>query len=253
MGTNQQFMPWNLILDFGNTRLKASLFFDGALREHHVLEAPTAEAVLEVAGGKPVQAGILASVRNDDAGLEHVLSPFFPLLRLGPDTQLPIRNEYGSPHTLGYDRIAASCAAGQLFPGRPVLAIVAGTCITYNFTTADGVFLGGAISPGIGMRLKAMHEYTQKLPLVEMEGPVAFPAPDTATSLRTGALYAAQLETNAFFYELKAQYPDLAAVIGGGDAPVLANGLKNDIFARPFLVQEGLNRILEYHASSIQR
>ncbi|MCU0434049.1 MAG: type III pantothenate kinase [Bacteroidia bacterium] len=244
-------MPWNLILDFGNTRLKASLFFDGALREHHILETPTADAVLEVAGGKPVQAGILASVRSDDAGLEDALTDFFPLHRLGPDTRLPITNKYGSPHTLGYDRIAASCAAGQLFAGRPVLAIVAGTCITYNFTTAAGGFLGGAISPGIGMRLRAMHEYTQRLPLVDMQGPVAFPATDTDTSLRTGAVYAAQLEANAFYLELKAQYPELAAVIGGGDASVLANGLKNDIFARPFLVQEGLNRILEYHASNL--
>jgi type III pantothenate kinase len=246
-------MPWNLILDFGNTRLKASLFFDGVLREHHILETPTAEAVLEVAGGKPVQAGMLASVRTDDAGLGEQLSPFFPLHRLGPDTLLPLTNKYGSPHTLGYDRIAASCAAGQLFPGQPVLAIVAGTCITYNFTTAAGEFLGGAISPGIGMRLRAMHEYTQKLPLVDMEGPISFPAPDTHTSLRTGAVYAAQLEATAFYAELKAQYHNLAAVIGGGDAQILANGLKNDIFARPFLVQEGLNRILEYHAPSISR
>ncbi|MFN8714299.1 MAG: type III pantothenate kinase [Bacteroidota bacterium] len=246
-------MSWNLILDFGNTHLKASLFFGGELKEHHTLEAPTAEAVLEIAGGKPVGAGLLASVRTDDAGLEQALSEFFPVHRLWPGSELPLQNHYATPETLGYDRIAASCAAGQLFAGRPVLAIVAGTCITYNFTTARCEFLGGAISPGIHMRLRSMHEYTQKLPLVSPEGETAFPANATETALRTGAVHGARAEITALFEELRTTYPDLAAVIGGGDAVLLANGLKNDIFARPFLVQEGLNRILEYHVSKLPR
>lgn len=246
-------MFWNLILDFGNTHTKASLFFGGELREHHTLDAPTVEAVLEVAGGKPVDAGLLASVRTDDAGLEQALSEFFPVHRLGPDSDFPLQNQYATPETLGYDRLAASCAAGQLFAGQPVLAIVAGTCITYNFTTANGEFLGGAISPGIHMRLRSMHEFTQKLPLINVDGETPFPASTTETCLRTGAVQGARAEITALFEELRGSYPDLAAVIGGGDAELLANGLKNDIFARPFLVQEGLNRILEYHASKLPR
>lgn len=246
-------MSWQLILDFGNTALKATLFFNGGQKEHHLLDAPSAEAVLEIAGGKPIQAALLASVRNDDAGLESALQDFFPVHRLGPESALPVTNSYATPATLGYDRIAAAVAGWQLFPGRPVLAIVAGTCITYNFITASGVFQGGAIAPGVHMRLQAMHTFTQRLPLVAPEGELVFPAGTTETSLRAGALLAAQLEIDGFYNRLLADHPNLAGVIGGGDALLLADGLKNDIFARPFLVPEGLNRLLDHHVANLQR
>ena len=41
-----------------------------------------------------------------------------------------------------------------------------GTCITYNYVSAEGVFLGGNISPGLEMRFNGLHRFTARLPLV---------------------------------------------------------------------------------------
>lgn len=243
-------MQWHLILDFGNTKLKAALFFNDELKEQHILASTQSQDILALVKGKSISACILASVRLDDEGLEAKLQTFFPTLRLGSQTALPIQNLYRTPATLGYDRLAAAVAGWQLFPGQPVLAIVAGTCITYNLITADGKFLGGAISPGLVMRAKAMHAFTQRLPEVELDGPVEFPGYDTITSLRSGVILATQAELKGMRQAVSSNYPDLVTIIGGGDTSRLANDSKNGIFARPFLVQEGLNSILNYQIAN---
>ena len=162
-------MEYRLVLDFGNTALKAIMFRDGEIFAQEVLEAPTTDEILAFAGGKPVKCAILGSVVDHSPSLVEELAPLFPLIILGPGTDLPIGNEYASKESLGYDRIAAAVEAWQLFPDTPVLAIVAGPCITYNIVDAKGNFLGGAISPGLHMRMEAMHEKTKKLPLISLE------------------------------------------------------------------------------------
>ena len=65
------------------------------------------------------------------------------------------------------DRIALVAGAVLKFPNKNVLVIDAGTCITYDFIDANNNYYGGAISPGLKMRYKALHEFTEKLPLLE--------------------------------------------------------------------------------------
>ncbi|MBK6903040.1 MAG: type III pantothenate kinase [Saprospirales bacterium] len=67
---------------------------------------------------------------------------------------------------MGKDRLAAAVGAWSFFPGKTCLVIDAGTCITSDVLSEDGIFKGGNISPGIDMRLKAMHTFTARLPLV---------------------------------------------------------------------------------------
>ena len=86
------------------------------------------------------------------------------------DTPLPVINLYETPETLGYDRMAAVVAANEQFPGRDILVIDAGTCITYEFIDSLGQYHGGNISPGLQMRFKALHQFTGRLPLVAPQG-----------------------------------------------------------------------------------
>jgi type III pantothenate kinase len=243
-------MDYKLVLDFGNTSLKALIFRDGTLFEQGILEAPTSEEILAFSGNKPIKAAILGSVVNHSENLTQELDPFFPLIVLNRQTPIPIGNTYESSETLGYDRIAAAVEAGQLFPNSPVLAIVAGTCITYNIVDQKGNFLGGAISPGLHMRAKAMHEQTQKLPLIELKGNHPLTGTTTETSLRSGVMNGTIAEMEGMIYQYLKLHPGLNTVIGGGDATVLAEALKNGIFARPNLVAQGLYRILEYHVAN---
>ncbi len=243
-------MDYRLVLDFGNTALKAHLFRNGEPYEQAILDAPTKEEILAFSGNKPVSSAILASVVNHPATLKQDLAPYFPLLILDMETALPIRNRYATPASLGYDRVAAAVGGWQLFPGSPVLAIVTGTCITYNLVDGNGDFRGGAISPGLHMRLLAMHEYTQKLPLVPLEGDHTLPGDTTEISMRSGALDGAVFEIEGMMRTFSKQFPGLETVLGGGDSAVLAEALKNGIFARPNLVAEGLYRILDHHVAN---
>ena len=86
-------------------------------------------------------------------------------------TSLPISIAYLTPQTLGRDRIAGAVAAQFLYPDEGKIIVDAGTCITYDFVDSNGCFLGGNISPGIQMRIRAMNSHTANLPLVEMEIP----------------------------------------------------------------------------------
>ena len=82
---------------------------------------------------------------------------------------MPFKNLYATPKTLGIDRIALVSASVNNYPDKNVLIIDAGTCITYDFITDKNEYLGGAISPGLRMRYKALHNLTANLPLLETE------------------------------------------------------------------------------------
>lgn len=243
-------MNTQLILDFGNTALKAALFKGNELHAQSILKEASFAEISAFIDEASVKDAILASVIDYPASLQYELEKNFRLLVLDKNTKLPFTNAYQSPGTLGYDRIAAAAGAWQLFPGSPVLAVVAGTCITYNIIDAGGNFLGGAIAPGLHMRLKAMHEFTEKLPLVALEGEHPLTGNTTETSLRSGVHHGAIAETEGMIGRYEMAFPGLKTVIGGGDSDFLAKGLKNGIFARPEIVLEGLNCILNYHVAN---
>ena len=91
----------------------------------------------------------------------------FNFIEFTDKTPIPIINKYVTPQSLGKDRLAAAVAGNHFFPNQNVLIIIAGTCITYEFVNKKAEYLGGAISPGISIRFKALHTFTGKLPLVE--------------------------------------------------------------------------------------
>ncbi|MDA9313033.1 type III pantothenate kinase, partial [Vicingaceae bacterium] len=154
-----------------------------------------------------------------------------------------------SPDTLGKDRIAAVAGAQGQFPNQNTLVIDAGTCVTYDFLTAEGDYLGGAISPGVQLRLQAMNDYTSKLPLLKWEGadnPQSI-GDTTITSMLSGAVNGLISEMRGFIESYEKQYKSLKIVITGGDSNFFVKELKNGIFADPNLVLKGLNDILIYN------
>ena len=84
-------------------------------------------------------------------------------VELTASTPVPIRNLYKTPETLGKDRLAAIVGAYSLFPGKDILVFDAGTALTIDFIDKDGNYHGGNISPGLNMRFRALHDYTQKI------------------------------------------------------------------------------------------
>lgn len=154
--------------------------------------------------------------------------------------KLPYKMAYKTPQTLGADRIAAVAGAMRLYPGENVLCIDAGTCITFDLLSADGVYQGGAISPGIQMRYQALNHYTGKLPLIRHQ---IFDAPagqSTEESILAGVQQGIIGEIHWQIAQANAKYPGIRVVITGGDASFLAERMKTRIFAEPLLIHHGL-------------
>lgn len=159
-------------------------------------------------------------------------------------TSCPLKIEYSTPHTLGSDRIAAAVGAWNEKPGHNILVIDAGSAITIDFVDRNGTYRGGNISPGIKMRLKALHEFTGRLPMVEKEGETPALGNNTETAIRSGVIRGICHEIDGYINEMKEKYGDVLVFLTGGDEKTLKNRIKNRIFADKYLVAKGLNRIL---------
>lgn len=163
---------------------------------------------------------------------------------MSSDTPIPLKIKYRTPHTLGSDRLAAAIGAQGEAPGRNILVIDAGSAITIDFVDADGHFWGGNISPGVKMRLTALHQQTSRLPLISKEGETPTLGYDTETAIRSGVIRGICHEIDGYIYEFREKYPDVLVFLTGGDEKTLIGNIKNRIFADKFLVAKGLNRIL---------
>jgi type III pantothenate kinase len=248
-------MSKTLCIDWGNSRVKAALFNEDnnivASSQFSETEAESSLAGL-IAAHQP-SAGVFCAVTNHSSDTERLLKEqLASFIKIDDNTRLPIINAYSSPESLGADRLAIAVGAQAAYPDKNILAISLGTCITYNFIQKNRAFRGGAISPGFRMRLRAMHEWTDKLPKVEPEGEVLLLGYDTATCMRSGALYGMASEIDGMVAAFAEQYPDFNAVLTGGDAPLFANKLKSRIFADPDLLLKGLNLILKYNVPQLR-
>ncbi|MBO4382128.1 MAG: type III pantothenate kinase, partial [Bacteroidales bacterium] len=114
-----------------------------------------------------------------------------------------------------------------------------------DFVTADGDYLGGSIAPGLRMRLRALNQFTARLPLLEAK-PIDYLVGDsTEKSILSGVINGLTYEIDGLISQYQTQFSDVKAVLTGGDAPLLTNSLKNSIFAAPNLVLSGLYEILK--------
>ena len=233
-------VPSILVLDQGNTRLKIGRFQRGRLVDSAAFGPEAIDQAHAFADQGPVDRMVLANIGRIDAGLRARLQGLAPMVEVRADGPSPLVNRYRSALTLGVDRLANAVAAHRSFPGRPSLAIGAGTCITYDLTTADATYRGGAISPGLHMRALAMHTLTARLPLVDPpDGPEVF-ATDTVGSLGSGIHHGLLFEVIGYIRAFRQQHPDGAVVVTGGDALRIVRGVKSSIFAHPTLTLLGL-------------
>jgi type III pantothenate kinase len=162
-------------------------------------------------------------------------------------TNLPIVLDYRTPETLGRDRIASAVGAWNEFKDHTVLKIDLGTCLTIDLVH-NNALIGGLISPGLSMRLKAMNVYTAGLPLVEINEKVTFPGKSTEESMQVGVYQSVINEIVGYVNWANLRY-DKVVIVDCSSYPIdFAKEVKNEIFARPKLVLQGLNNIIEYNA-----
>ncbi|WP_026897720.1 type III pantothenate kinase [Daejeonella oryzae] len=241
----------NLVIDIGNSRTKFAVFNNSDLKE--VFTDLTVKDVELLISKFQISSSILSSVRNDAEEWEAVLKPNTSFLRFSAHSNHNIQIGYKSPQTLGLDRLAAIIGAQSLFPRRNCLVIDSGTCITYDAIDAEGYYSGGSISPGLNMRFQAMHTFTGRLPLLELDENFSdWQGTDTISAMQSGVVNGGCAEVIDFIKKYDSRYPNLQIILCGGDANFFDTRLKSSIFAHtfttePHLVLIGLNKVIHQH------
>jgi type III pantothenate kinase len=237
----------NLVIDNGNSSAKVGIFDDRLLADKYSFNSrQDLQNFLKNFSGESL---IISSVNEDAQVISDWASGVRRKFVLLPTLPLPITVEYSSKETLGVDRIAAVCGAYAEHKGSDCLVIDAGTCITYEFLTKKGVYKGGAISPGLRMRFKAMNAFTARLPLVEPDEAAELTGDSTIRCMQSGVFFGIVDEMNGMIRRYSEKYPEIKIILCGGDTPFFENKLKASIFASPELVLGGLNSILLHNAN----
>ncbi|MBP5677097.1 MAG: type III pantothenate kinase [Bacteroidales bacterium] len=231
----------NLTLDIGNTAVKWAVF-----EGYSLVQAGNSPSVEQLAEFPVDRAMVCAS--GDMEKVKPLLDSLdFQFSIFNSNTPLPIKLDYKTPATLGPDRLAAACGAWALHKGEPCLIVDAGTCVTVDYLDAAGTYHGGAIMPGVAMKLKALHAYTAKLPLVTVEAGAKVPVPGRSTDecIVAGTLGETQMAVAGFVTLYKGVAHNLKVLVTGGDAElVVPHGTEGREHV-PHLTLIGLNAILQ--------
>lgn len=222
-----------LAIDIGNTAVKWATFEGRELTDL----------------GYGLPDGLLSQATDALACASGKLPEGVAVRQLTADMPLPIALDYKTPTTLGADRVADACGAAGLHPGEPCLVIDAGTCITVDFVDAHATYHGGAIMPGLRMNLQALHTFTAKLPLIDIEGVEKAPVLGRTTeeSILAGTLGATLLALAGYVALYKEKAPALRVLLTGGDAErLMASGTKGWEHV-PHLTMIGMNEIMTYN------
>ncbi|MFO1315836.1 MAG: type III pantothenate kinase [Burkholderiales bacterium] len=246
---------YTLLIDVGNTFLKWGLFVpagEGRAQDNRV---ESGHALLEEITALPAQFARLptpAKIVISNVAGTRVRATTIRMLEVWPDAPQPywlvpqdrqcgVTNCYRNPAQLGSDRWAALIGAHHLLGRRPAMVVVCGTATTIDFLTADGVFKGGMIMPGVGLMLRSLHEGTAALP---DQGGEFFQYPtQTVDAIASGCQHA-QAGAIERLYAMESKHtPDVVCLLSGGAAGALAPRLAVPFQLQDNLVLEGLYRI----------
>ncbi len=238
-------MSVTLCIDFGNTRKKCAIFQGSAIKEITVMADDSLETIQSLIERVQPQKSILSSVIDHNVEIENLLAAKTKFHKLNYLTKISFTTPVRKPKTIGADRLALSAAAVRFYPKKNNLVIGLGTCITYNFINKDHEFLGGGISPGMEMRLKALNYYTARLPLIPADSNVPLIGYDTETNILSGVVLGMAKEIDGFIDAYKERYGNFNVLLTGGDIVYLGSHLKSKIFADPDLIFKGLYALSE--------
>ncbi len=229
----------NLIIDIGNTVLKAS-WADGITlgRTFRYQGEKMLEFILSLTSKNRPDTMILSSVR--------VFSQDSVELMRGECERLLIVDrkmlkKYEIPLFLSPDRAASIIASRYLFKEKPCTIFDLGTTLSIDFLDRDGKYEGGNVSPGCITRFRSLNRYTKQLPLLDAPDDILEKGTNVVSSITSGVISGIVFEIEAYMN----QNPENIAVFTGGDAIYFAKRMKNSIFVVCNLVLMGLALIAD--------
>lgn len=224
----------NLIIDIGNTALKAA-WADGITlgKTFRYQGERMMDFILSMTERNKPETMVLSSVRHfSPQNVERLGRECERLVIIDRD----ILSKYGIPEYLSSDRAASIVASRYLFKGRKCTVFDFGTTLSIDFIGESGDFEGGMISPGCRTRFKSLNRYSKNLPLLDTPSSVEEKGQSLPDSVASGVITGIMFEINGYI----SRYPDNITVFTGGDAIYFAKRMKNSIFVVCNLVLMGL-------------
>ncbi len=163
-------------------------------------------------------------------------------------TDIGIENGYGIPSEVGADRLV-NAAAGFKKYGGPLILVDIGTAVTFDVVSKDGVYLGGAIAPGIGISSEALFMRASKLPKIELQKPERAIGKNTVESMQSGMVlgYIGLVDRllEEIMQELGTDKENTTIVSTGGYAQLIAMESRYINHTDTTMTLEGLQMIYE--------
>ncbi len=236
-----------LVFDVGNSRLKAALYDgDRLIARVSLSGVQDATQVVNVLKSRfapretPDYCLVASVVRGADEVIQKAVQTVWAIAPQVVDTEMDLGIDVAVPRPdhVGIDRLLQASEAFRVCAGSVVVAAF-GSALTVDLVTADGVFRGGTIAPGLGMGLRALHDETSLLPHVALQPPDSAAGTDTTSCIQAGIVYGAAGAVERLFGELA---PDGCAtlVLTGGDAEVIAPFINYPHRVEPDLVMRAL-------------
>lgn len=234
------------IIDAGNSVVKLARFVEGELIDIQRFPSDALEEFESFIAQNPGKYA-LASVLSDEKTVR-IIREIPGIVILKSDSKVPLTIQYGTSNTLGMDRLCNAVYAFNRMKTEYAITVDVGTCIKFDVVHNTQGYLGGSISPGIDLRYKSLHNYTDKLPLISNKSPLDYVGTDTETSIRSGVMNGMNAEINEMIEHYRNRYADLTFFMTGGDAKRFDIRSKNDIFADENLTLIGLYEIYTQNA-----
>jgi type III pantothenate kinase len=235
----------NVVLDIGNSLLKAGLFKNNKLVKKYNFEVDYYKNIKNLLETNDVSCSIVSNVSNPNKKLINLLNSRTKLIKFNTDLNVPFINKYKTKKTLGDDRVALITSALIQYPNENVLIIDLGSCITYDLIKSNKEYVGGAISPGLKMRYKSLNTFTSNLPLLEPKDVNYLTGKNTEESIHSGVINGIIGELNNSISQYKSDNKEIKIILTGGDSKFLFNKIKNSIFATSNFLLLGLNFLIE--------
>jgi type III pantothenate kinase len=243
-----------LTFDIGNTETTLGIFRDDELIAHWRISTHPERTVDEYglllrsilresdAHGTIRGAAVASVVPQLTYPLTHACERHLrvPALSVDATSPLPIRLDVDEPLSVGADRIANTLAAARLFRVDTIVVDL-GTATTYDCISADGVFIGGVIAPGLRTGAETLTRRTARLPRVDLEPPPSVIGRRTDTALQSGILFGAVDAIDGIVRRIRDEWGNQPLVVAtGGLASLIAPRCATVDRVEPFLTLHGL-------------
>lgn len=233
-----------LLVDAGNTRVKWALADPAARTGQWLAHGAVlhAELVTLADSWRALDAGSALVSNVAGPGMRSQLTELLgslPVTWFASQAKLAgVTNGYRNPLQLGCDRFAAAIGACALDPGQALLIATCGTATTIDAVSADGVFIGGMILPGLGLMAGSLAKNTAQLPQAKpgTKLPATF-ADNTNDAIVSGCINA---QAGAIERAVAAHGVE-RCIVSGGAAAYIAPALGIDHIVRDNLVLAGLH------------